>query len=438
MHNEYTTSTAEKQEDATILLQDTSATGKTRPWAKHHKGSLALAAIYDYMADPSGDGSATDPHAAQYLALSQRLSACAPWAVFEQGADSKRLQASSFCRVRLCPMCQWRRSLKLAGQARMVVAEADRRRAIDTHSAQGWRWLMLTVTLRNVPAADLSQTIDHLHNSLHRLTKRKQWPAAGWLRATEITYNAKSDTYHPHMHLLLCVPPSYYSGREYMSQAAWAALWQQVARLDYTPVVDVRAINPRQDGSDIGPAIAEVAKYGAKPADYIRPGDVDTSMRVIATLTDYLDGRRLTSWGGCLKEAAAALKLDDAETGNLIHITDEQSTDDAANIIHNYVLYRWAVGWGDYAQADSWADMPAWVSTARKRAQAATDKRIIAEADRRRAADALDIASVIGAERRRRKNGKKQEIPRPVDTDSGSCAEQTSLYEMGGNNTGRA
>lgn len=221
LRDEYTTDADEMQEDEPALLRDISSTGKTRPWADHHKGSQALAALYDYMADPSGDGTQTSPDAARYLALSQRLMSCAPWAVFERTPDGQRLQASSFCRVRLCPMCQWRRSLKLAGQARMVVAEADRRRAMDTHSGQGWRYLMLTLTVRNVSGDRLAQEIDALHKALKRLTLRKQWPAAGWLWATEITYNAKSDTYHPHMHLLLAVPPEYFAGRAYLSKSKW-------------------------------------------------------------------------------------------------------------------------------------------------------------------------------------------------------------------------
>ena len=434
MRDEYTTDAAETQEDEPILLKDTSSTGKERPWAEHHKGSLALAALYDYMADPSGDGNKTSPQAAYYLALSQRLMTCAPWAVFERTPDGMRLQSSSFCRVRLCPMCQWRRSLKLAGQARMVVAEADRRRAIDTRSGQGWRWMMLTLTVRNVPSDHLAQEIDALHKALKRLTLRKVWPAAGWLRATEITYNHKADTYHPHMHLLLAVPPEYFAGRAYLSKAKWVQLWRDVAKLDYDPVLDIRVVKPKPGSDGLGAALAEVAKYGAKPSDYIRPQDIDLSAKVIGALTQYLDGRRLTSWGGVLKEAAAALRLDDIESGNLIHITDEQSGDDAANIIHDYILYKWSVGWGDYAQADMMTDIPAWARNGKMRQLAATDRKILSDAERSRAAEALSIAATMGRKKRGDRHEQEQALPRPQQPDSGSCAEQTSLYAMGADN----
>lgn len=434
MRDEYTTDAGEMQEDEPALLKDVSSTGKTRPWADHHKGSQALAALYDYMADPSGDGTQTSPDAARYLALSQRLMSCAPWAVFEKTPDGQRLQASSFCRVRLCPMCQWRRSLKLAGQARMVVAEADRRRIIDTRSGQGWRWMMLTLTVRNVPGDKLAQEIDALHKALKRLTLRKVWPAAGWLRATEITYNHKADTYHPHMHLLLAVPPEYFSGRAYLSKSKWVQLWRDVAKLDYDPVLDIRVVRPKPGSDGLGAALAEVAKYGAKPSDYIRPQDIDLSARVIGVLTQYLDGRRLTSWGGCLKEAAAALQLDDVETGNLIHITDEQSDNDAADIIHDYILYRWSVGWGDYEQTDTWTDMPAWVRAGKARRQAAADRTVLSDAERARAAEALSIAATIGRHKRGVHHGQEQTLPRPQQPDGGSCTTQTSLYAMGADN----
>lgn len=199
-------------------------------------------------------------------------------------------------------------------------------------------------------------------------------------------------------------------------------------------MLDIRVVRPKPGSDGLGAALAEVAKYGAKPSDYIRPQDIDLSAKVIGVLTQYLDGRRLTSWGGVLKEAAAALQLDDVETGNLIHITDEQSDNDAADIIHDYILYRWSVGWGDYAQTDAWTDMPAWVRTGRQRQQAAADRKALSDAERSRAEEALSIAATMGRKRRGDKREQEQTIPRPEQSDSGSCATQLSIYAMGADN----
>ena len=71
------------------------------------------------------------------------------------------------------------------------------------------------------------------------------------------------------------------------------------------------------------------------------------AVRTVLVLDRMLDGRRLTSWGGVLKEAAAKLKLDSIETGDLVHVESE-SEDKDANAIADYVAFNWSVGVSDY------------------------------------------------------------------------------------------
>ena len=81
----------------------------------------------------------------------------------------------------------------------------------------------------------------------------------GFLRATEVTRNELMDTYHPHIHVLLFVSPTYFKNKEnYISQDEWTELWKKSAKLDYYPIVDVRAIKPKNEKtSDIRSAILE-------------------------------------------------------------------------------------------------------------------------------------------------------------------------------------
>lgn len=348
-------------------LVDRSLTGKVRPWRQHKQEARTLATVYELLADQ-------DPvNAARWLDKSRRVMDCAPWTEFElhedQGAgEYMTLHKASFCRVRLCPMCQWRRSLKLAAQARAIVAESDRAAEAasvdwmdpdnDKRKAARPRWLLLTLTVRNVPGDQLAQTIDLLHGSLSKLTRRKIWaPIRGWLRATEVTYNAKADTYHPHMHILLMVPPSYFGGKGgYVSQKRWRAAWQDVLGVDYDPQVDVRAIKdldgqPLKDlppdlyQKAMGKAIAEVAKYAAKPTDYLDPSDLETSAKVVGVLDLMLHKRRMVAWGGELKDIAARLQLDDLETGDLINVDDRPDDDPGTGV---YLTYTWRRGASDY------------------------------------------------------------------------------------------
>lgn len=343
-----------------LPLVDIAPNGKPRPWRKHKQEALMLSEVYSAMGESGAEG------AARWLDKARRLESCASYAEFSRLPDGQglHLYQSSFCRVRLCPMCQWRRSLKLGAQVRRVVERANADHIADTGAA--WRWLMVTFTIKNVQGPELGATIDRVHKGLNNLAKCKRWKGAvrGWLRATEVTHNtnpssAAYDTYHPHMHLLLCVPASYFKGKGYIRQKEWATLWGHYIKADYTPVVDVRVIKPEDGGrlSDLpageqaaamGKACAEVSKYAAKPADYIVPSDLLLSMQTVQVLDSMLDRRRMTSWGGNLKDIAKALNLDDPETGDLIHIDDEASDDQTAEEIADYIAYNWAMGARDY------------------------------------------------------------------------------------------
>lgn len=340
-------------------LKDVSSTGRVRPWKQHKAEARTLASVYELLADK-------DPtNAARWLDKSRRVADCTPWMEYELHQDPATgeymtLHQASFCRVRLCPMCQWRRSLKLGAQARAVVAEADRAADAGLDPAEKRprpRYLLLTLTVKNVPGDQLGATIDLLHGALSKLTRRKVWaPIRGWLRATEVTYNKKANTYHPHLHILLMVSPSYFGGKGgYVSQKAWRAAWASVLGVDYDPQVDVRAVKdlngkpledlpPELAAEALGKAVAEVAKYAAKPADYLDPSDLDASAEVLRVMDLMLHKRRMTAWGGELKEIAKRLQLDDVETGDLIHV-DDQGSEPGSGV---FLTYVWRKGYSDY------------------------------------------------------------------------------------------
>ena len=117
------------------------------------------------------------------------------------------------------------------------------------------------------------------------------------------------------MHVLCAVLPSYYTSRDYIRQAQWTDMWRDAARLDYTPIVDVR----RATGT--AGSLAEVAKYATKPSDYLDPSDLDTMADVVGTLHRVCARRRFAAWTGCLREMHHALHLDDVDGGDLVHLS---------------------------------------------------------------------------------------------------------------------
>lgn len=300
-------------------LHDITPQGKERPWRKHKAAAQLLAQAYMVQGQAR---------------KAARVLACADSLHYQRGPDGRlQLVSAAFCRVRLCPICQWRRSLKVYGQTRQIVDY------LAAQAAQAGRkppeYIMLTLTIPNVPGSWLPQVLTHLHRSWQRLCQLDQVQAAvrGWMRATEITYNSNNSTYHPHIHAVLCVPHSYFTGRTYIRRDTWLTLWRQSTRQHDITQVDVRRA--------YGNAAAEIAKYAAKPSDYLDPSDVDRMDSVLATLDAALAHRRFVSWGGCMAAAHSALSLDDADDGDLLHTgVDETAAATAAPLIS----YDWTPG----------------------------------------------------------------------------------------------
>jgi len=227
----------------------------------------------------------------------------------ETGESRLRLRTAGFCRVRLCPVCQWRRSMK--HKARLL----ERLPAIQSRYPKH-RWLFLTLTVRNCPVEQLRDEIKRLTRGFTNLRRHKNFPAVGWIRTVEVT-RGKDGSAHPHLHVLLLVPPSYFRGGSYLKTADWVRLWRKAMRLDYDPVVDVRTVKPntRRGKNALESAIAEIAKYSTKPGQLTED---DEWLRVYAEQTHRL---RFVDSGGVLRGILA----DDYD--DLIHIDDGDDGD---------------------------------------------------------------------------------------------------------------
>ena len=96
-------------------------------------------------------------------------------------------------------------------------------------------------------------------------------------------------------------------------------------------------------------------------------------MSAVQILDAVLNKRRMTSWGGLLKDIAKQLLLDDPESGDLVHIDQTASADQTAEQIGNYVAYNWALGAGDYLKIGQRQGQ----TPAAERAQHAADRRAV-------------------------------------------------------------
>jgi len=281
-------------------LDDRTATGKQRPWREKRLRTETVAKGWVLAGQPD---------------KAQRCQDCGTRLTFGECPNdgTKYLLQANFCGQRLCPLCAWRRSMKLTAEVSAVLHLA----------AERWperAYVMLTLTQRNVPGQDLAHEVSRILDGWSKLQRRREFrEVSGWLRALEVTHNATTDTWHPHLHVLLQVKPSYF-GRGYVSHARWVALWREVLDLDYDPSVDARRVRQRASGDALGAASAEVGKYTVKDTDLTGNTPQEASERLLV-LDSALAGRRLVAWGGELRKIAKELEAGDED--DLVHITGE-------------------------------------------------------------------------------------------------------------------
>ena len=221
---------------------------RDRPWDVHRAESDQIASNY---------------RGSEFQRYSDRINDCSQFLGFglvpnaDQGAYQLKLRTARFCRVRTCMVCAWRRSLMYKARAYKALPKV-----IEDYPEA--RYLFMTLTLKNCPVHELRASILHLNKSFGRMAKRKHFPAIGYLKTVEVTRGKRGDA-HPHLHILLMVQKSFF-GRNYINKKEWCAWWKKAARVNYTPIIDVKAIKAKD--SPLG-LLAEIVKYSTKPNDLI-------------------------------------------------------------------------------------------------------------------------------------------------------------------------
>ena len=306
----------------------------------------------------------------------QRTEQCNSWKKFQLCAGNvshrRKLIAANYCKDRFCATCQWLRSRKVFREA-MTIGEH-----LLVHDPK-LRFIFLTLTIPNKPLDELGDNIIAMMKAWQRLTQRKRVKdiVLGYHRSLEVTYNPQVNNYHPHFHVLLVVPSSYFKGSKYINQSEWLSLWQEATRDRSINQVNVKAVKPRElspkrkaalletlnDLSEsqkqdilkmaaVTGAFAECCKYSVKEwslskidkygnrkgallsvkderilrkalktaqLDFGLPGhiwireNIEQSGEVLGQLRNALSHRRLIQPGGVIAEAKRELKLNEEE-----------------------------------------------------------------------------------------------------------------------------
>ena len=346
------------------FLEDKSFSCKVRDWSGKKKRNLSLSEIYMMIKE-----SYRKIHSEKFNRFfnrEERSRMCATVLQFKKDTEQKRkLHQAYFCQLRLCPVCNWRRSLKIFSQVSKIIQaiEQDREHA----------YIFLTLTQKNVSGEELDQELDKMMKAWNRFLgyKKVKDVVKGSYRGLEITYDKESkikkrmyqekkdyykklglkvgnknpnfDMYHPHFHVLIVVRKGYFTSKEYLSHEVWRELWAKAMRLDYLPQVNVKRVK-----GNTAEAVAETAKYVAKDSDYVIEKDLDLSMNVVETLDYALERRRLVSFSGIMKEWHKKLNLDDTEDGDLVYIDSEKDEELEGEM--TLETYAWNVGYMNYVR----------------------------------------------------------------------------------------
>lgn len=250
-----------------------------------------------------------------------RLATCARWLEFAippLGDDKRyKLVKTSSCHVRLCPVCQWRRSLNTFRNLAQVYDRLN----------LGYKHIFLTLTLPNVSAEELSAELTRYSEGFVKMLRRKPFADVikGYTRALEITYNPDRNDYHPHLHAILSVPRSY-GKKIYIPQEKFLQEWEDINGWNPEEHLNAKGepirlqVNVKAIKSVDGKSIAEMAKYSVKPADYIRP-TLEETAKIIEELDPAVDNRRFLSYGGVAKRIKREIfqdrNLEDIEADTL-------------------------------------------------------------------------------------------------------------------------
>jgi plasmid rolling circle replication initiator protein Rep len=252
------------------------------------------------------------------------------------GTKKLKLKRAWFCGHRECPLCSvsrsrvWQKRL-MGGIPPMIAANPK------------IKFLFLTLTVKNCDVTDLRTTLDSMNNGFKRLMDRRNIAKLthGYLRRFEVTKN-KDGTAHPHFHVVLAVQPSYF-GADYINQAEWTDLWKQSLQIDYTPVVNIKAVKATKKSPDVHLSIVnEVTKvvcYSAKSAQILDDRDwfLEHTRQVART--------KELVFSGLFREYISEKPIEEKDILNASNDDEEENMEEEIQEL----IFRYLPNWKRYA-----------------------------------------------------------------------------------------
>ena len=303
------------------IIADTDEVVKLK-FAKHKIMTLKLPNWYHDVAINFNDE--------RFAYWAHKVSECGNYLTFGRYEKAGlKLHRGNFCKDRLCPNCNWRRSLRTFSKLTKIIKSKE---FIETK----YKTLFLTLTVENCEITELHKTIDNLLYAFDKFLKIKEIKKInkGYFRALEVTFNSETKTFHPHLHCIICINSSYFTDKDYyLSQKKLTELWKQALNVSYTPIIDVRKIK------NLG-GVAEVSKYAVKVNDELLD---NINIETLFHLRLELHKRRLVGFGGIFRKLASQLDIG-LESDDFVNDLNVEADD----ILIEILTLKWSIGLRNY------------------------------------------------------------------------------------------
>lgn len=223
-----------------------------------------------------------------------------------------KLKHISSCRTRMCPLCDWRKSVKSRVVAYKVLNELCDYENSDLQKLSNVNFIFLTLTIANCSCDELPETLDKLLTTWRKFIRTDFYKSniLGSFRALEITYKKDADEYHPHIHAVCHCVNEYYK-KKYITHKKLKEYWKAALDVDYEPYVFIQPFRAA-DVTQLNKSICEVTKYATKTSDVLKYGVGESKQAdILKTLYLATFGRRLIAYQGDLKRIKHELNIDD-------------------------------------------------------------------------------------------------------------------------------
>lgn len=205
------------------------------------------------------------------------------------------------CKDKFCSICQ-----KIKSTKDKIAIQTIYNFVKDTTN---YSYLFLTLTAPNVKGENLKKELEDYAKSFERLFKLKRVKKInkGYIAKLEITYNAETNTYHPHYHVLIAVPKNYFEETEYyITHNDWLLMWRKAKRDESITQVNIKKVKNKNENG-INSEVLELSKYISKDCDYL------LSLDTFEVFYNQTYRKRFFKYGGIFKDAVKKFKNGELE-----------------------------------------------------------------------------------------------------------------------------